>query len=710
MKKNKKSLMNEIELKKEYSPLFEFMLNGTTQPIELRAFDEKGKPKGRLWSRTKDEIVEFCLSHYGHNHTYFGTATRKDGGGKKIDCREVIWLWADIDFKDFTGGEEEARKVLESFKFHPSIVISTGGGLHCYWLLDTVLDAQKDMKLIEQALKILAGELNADPSRTEIASHLRVPGTMNMKPERNEAVCIIESFDLEQMVSLGEILSLDKSTPKSPPISPTTSIKTLREAIAIGNRDVGSLAYINGYIKQNGTATIDSELENEVYALLDQAGGEGLEVIKKKVLGWIKSAHELFDRGKKDTPLELAEKIQNEFDGKLVRVNEKFLRYCEGYWKEITDDQIRRRIAERDKPHTNRERTSNVLQILKDLTDEEALTPEADKLCLLNGTLDLKSGQLAPHSPEFHLMNKLDVEWNSDAKCPLWLKTLNGVFRDDSDKKQKILFLQEWFGYSLIPSTYLHKFLLMVGDGNNGKSLILEVLSAVVGIDNISHAMLDRLNKDSVRAELANKLLNISAEMEDDCHLPCGYIKAISSGDVIEASFKYGRSFSFRPHARLVGATNKLPKLSDLTGGFRRRSIILKFNRKFKPKEEDKHRKSKLMGELSGIFKWSVDGLLRLIEKDNFTTPKSSINALDEYLVDSDPIHQFSAERLAIDKSGKWTGANLYQKYATWATARGFPKHDLNKFGKRLKSLGFEKRKSDGQSFWCVELNEEKSG
>src|SRR5438046_827894 len=86
-------------------PLAEHLLAGTTEYVEVRALKPEGGIAGRLHTRDVAAIGSFCAQHNGVNDVLIGVTTRIQGGGKKSDCREATELWADIDFKDFAGGE-----------------------------------------------------------------------------------------------------------------------------------------------------------------------------------------------------------------------------------------------------------------------------------------------------------------------------------------------------------------------------------------------------------------------------------------------------------------------------------------------------------------------------------------------------------------------------------------------------------------------------
>ena len=159
--------------------------DGTRHDIELRAFtaSRSGQPK-QLFTRDPDALDSFLREH-SHLEMYFGCATREGGRGKKENCREAVALYADMDFKNYAVPEAvkeaHARTLLLKFPLQPSIVIHSGGGLHVYWLLDE----PADLKVIdvERILRDLARALEADAACAEKARVLRLPGTLNHKPD-----------------------------------------------------------------------------------------------------------------------------------------------------------------------------------------------------------------------------------------------------------------------------------------------------------------------------------------------------------------------------------------------------------------------------------------------------------------------------------------------------------------------------------------------
>lgn len=339
--------------------------------------------------------------------------------------------------------------------------------------------------------------------------------------------------------------------------------------------------------------------------------------------------------------------VVDNFPNGLVFLNESFYAYDGGYFRRLHERvDVRQVIAYQLAANARAKEINDMFGLLKDFLaiKEESTAPNKALICLSNGTLDTNSYTLLSHSPEHRLMVKTDIEWTPDAKYSRWMKFLDEIFEYDFDKAQKIAFLQEWFGYCLVPDNTQHKFVWMVGAGGNGKSVLLNILRKLVGEANVSNAHIERLDEKFVRVELVGKLLNISSEMSSEATVADSYLKEIVAGDVIEAERKYQPSFSFRPYVRLVGATNHLPRLLDTSDGFFRRAIVISFNRQFIGDQCDPQLEGRLVEELPGILVWAVDGLKRLRERGQFDIPQSSTAQLAQYRKDSNPVVLISTQ------------------------------------------------------------------
>ena len=394
----------------------------------------------------------------------------------------------------------------------------------------------------------------------------------------------------------------------------------------------------------------------------------------------------------------------------LVYLNNTFLAYKNGYWSKLSESgDVCLDIAKFLSPSIKTKDVNELLKVLK-LTckvKSSAFKPKLNCICFINGVLDMSDFKLVPHNPHFHLLSGRNVAWDEDATSPTFAKYLQDIFRDDSDRDEKIQFVLEWMGLCLVPDTSFEKFVICVGEGGNGKSVLLKLMPELRGQENVYSAPVQRLGNRRALAELDGKLLLTSSELNENAVLDDGILKQLVSGDTIEAERKYEHPFTFVPYTRIMLATNHLPKLHDVTHAFFRRLVMLKFNRNFTADEMDLNLLDKLRAELSGIFVMAGGGLRSLQARGRFVVPSSSEEASEQYREESDVIKMFAGDTLLVDEENKGVRpAALYDLYRKYCSAYGFEVENNIVLGKRLKQLGFAKRRSNGKDYWCVQMSD----
>jgi putative DNA primase/helicase len=266
-------------------------------------------------------------------------------------------------------------------------------------------------------------------------------------------------------------------------------------------------------------------------------------------------------------------------------------------------------------------------------------------------------------------------------------------------------------GYSLTPSTHFHKMMWLVGSGSNGKSVILNIMSALVGEHNTSAVPLKDFSKTFSLIGMKDKLINIDADFPIDGAIADDKMKIIVSGDLVKVEEKREKAFTCRITAKQWAAMNNLPKTKDNSHGFFRRVLMLTFNRKLEDHEQDKSLEKVLMTELPGIFNWALEGLHELLENDQFTVPTSSKTDLDEYKILSNPVAKFVQEHITlVDTKGSpklgLLNKDVYTSFSLFCHANGFARMNSSTFGMRMKALGIVSSKSNGQAYYPVKLHD----
>ncbi len=404
--------------------------------------------------------------------------------------------------------------------------------------------------------------------------------------------------------------------------------------------------------------------------------------------------------------------LRRTVESPTVCVNNEFLVYREGYYRPIAEAQLREALLDQTGPSVQSKRLAEVEGSLRTLAaaQPEDFSANRHLICCTNGTLNVQTLELLPHSPGHMLRTGLKVPYDPGAQCPHFLSFLHDVFRDDEDRDERIAFLQQWFGYLLVPTARLQLMLWLVGAGANGKSILLEIMRQLVGVENCSTVMLDRLASGAVRAELDGKALNISSDLPRNTAINDGYMKACVAGDPIDGERKFKAPFTFRPTLKFVASMNNMPHTNDLSHGFFRRIVVLQFERIFAPEEQDHGLLDRLMAELPGILAWAVEGLRLLGQTWRIPIPPSSRTAVGRYAAESNPVALFAEECLEVGAEADWVNASrVFEAFQAWCRANGFQARSIVTFAREMGQLGYAKRKRSVQQ-WQVRLKSVTSG
>lgn len=335
-------------------------------------------------------------------------------------------------------------------------------------------------------------------------------------------------------------------------------------------------------------------------------------------------------------------------------------------------------------------------------------TPERPKITLVNfpnGTLEIDDRKqtlnLRPHDPKDGLTHVLPFTYDTNATCPKFQKYLDRVLPDKN--LQKILL--EYIGYLFVRTSTLklEKALILCGPGANGKSVAADVITALLGRENVTSYSLQSLTDQGghYRAQLANKLLNYIFEI--GTRLESSIFKALVSGEPIEARPLYKDPIIISEYAKLIGNCNELPRDVEQTHAFFRRFLIIPFNQTIPEKEQDKALAQKIIEkELSGVFNLVLQGLRRLLENRNFTHSNIVDETLTTYKRESDSVQMFLYDEGYVKSQKKFAASSkLYDEYRYYTDDNGHKPVSQVVFSKRLKASGFVfERKEDKRGFY----------
>ena len=367
-----------------------------------------------------------------------------------------------------------------------------------------------------------------------------------------------------------------------------------------------------------------------------------------------------------------------------------------GIWEQLTLSELGNYVTQVLGKRFSARKASAVLKLVRMLSasrENRKFATSLNKMpCLSfkNGTLvfhyEQKSVHFRAHSPDDYATMQANYDYNPDAKSKIFLNMLNIIFDGNLDS---IITLQEVFGYSLLNDCRFQKALFNIGCGGNGKSLVTEVLRAMLGgMDSAGNSLvtsvqLDKIGKDFRLMNLKNSWVNVSSETNGNMDGVEARFKILTSGEPIEDSYKNKDPIAFVSRAKLVVNCNVFPVFNDKSRGLERRCLFIDYPINFveNPRgEKDRKLDPNLLGsiinnpeEMAGVFNWALEGLFRILHNSGFTMTESQKKLMQEFSRYNNPLIDFIEEtqEKLFDKDGNGNDikrTDLYAFFKDWAT------------------------------------------
>lgn len=317
------------------------------------------------------------------------------------------------------------------------------------------------------------------------------------------------------------------------------------------------------------------------------------------------------------------------------------------------------------------------------------------------------------------IVDVLDYDYDASAECPVWHHFLDMVLT-----KPQQLVLQKYLGLGCVDRKAMthrvEETLWLVGEGGNGKSTIFEVVKAVFGSDNLSYMPLGHLVTTNVDLRMRNigrmagKVFNYCSEIQADDITRCAdTFKSLCSGEPQEVRCIAKDSWTVYDIPFFIFNMNKMPINRSMDRAFVRRLLVIDFSTTVRKEDMDRELVSKLMGELSGIRNWCMEGYRKLVADGyRFGLSDSDAEALRQYEFENGQSVKLFCEDNGLRAkryAGRWkekprrvAAEDLYQLYTEYCEKHGVEAMTVNMFGRALAALKFNKGKYYGKIVYDV--------
>jgi putative DNA primase/helicase len=328
-----------------------------------------------------------------------------------------------------------------------------------------------------------------------------------------------------------------------------------------------------------------------------------------------------------------------------------------------------------------------------------------DMLALSNGLLNLVTGELLPHTPEFFTMNATDYAFAPSAKAPRWEQFVAETLPDDTEAQNA---LQELMGYTATADTSQQKMAALIGKKRSGKGTIAYVMGRLIGPENVAHPPMDSLRDRFGLEDLIGKKLAVipDARFEARAQGLVERLLAISGEDPIGIERKGISERGDARGLRIWLLSNEIPKFTDASGTIAHRFILIRFAQSFFGREDTALR-DKLSAELPGILNWAIEGLRRLRDRGHFVQPGSS-TVLIQLMEDiASPTKACIRELFDIGPDLSMDRDACFDLIATWREENGHSKMSKKGIERELAAIdpGIQVKRFGprGNQTWRVE-------
>jgi P4 family phage/plasmid primase-like protien len=324
-----------------------------------------------------------------------------------------------------------------------------------------------------------------------------------------------------------------------------------------------------------------------------------------------------------------------------------------------------------------------------------------------NGIVDLKTGELMPHSKEARCTLIAGTSYDASAKAPRWRKFIGEVCLQ---KPELMDYMQRVCGYLLTAYTREHCLFFMHGGGRNGKSVLVEAMMKVMG-DYAGAAepeMLMTRKHQAIPVDVAalrGRRAVFLNETNQGQRFDEAKLKNLTGGDRLQARFMRENLFEFDPTHKLMLRGNHKPTVNGTDEGIWSRLKLIPFDLRLEPTEIDRSLAETLALELPGILAWAVEGCL-MWQRNGLKTPTIIEEAVQAYRLESDTLGRFIEECCDVSDKVAQVKANvLYQAYKEFCELGGERWLSNKEFPYELESRGFKRAmRSGGRLYFGIKI------
>ena len=316
-----------------------------------------------------------------------------------------------------------------------------------------------------------------------------------------------------------------------------------------------------------------------------------------------------------------------------------------------------------------------------------------------NGYYDPIEDVMIEHDPKYLSLNQVPHEFHPGEKTSVLAggEVIRSYLATSLPDPQEQQMFWEYAGYCMTTDTQMQKFLMLTGNGGTGKSILIDLVQKLVGIENCSNIPIQDLNQRFYATGMFGKLLNACGD------IPC---KAMSSTDVVKKAVgedalvfekKGDDATHFFSRAKLLFSANGMPEnLDDKSDAYYRRLLVLELNHVIAADQKDTRLKSKVAQEMEFAVHMAVGALSTLYERGHFEESEHSKEMVEKLRRASDSVQAFLDETICCREGSRIPRSKMYAMYDDYCSDNGRQSLGKAKFLMTMERKGYTVTKYQG--------------
>ena len=344
---------------------------------------------------------------------------------------------------------------------------------------------------------------------------------------------------------------------------------------------------------------------------------------------------------------------------------------------------------------------------------EAELDADEDLIGFTNGVLRLSTMEILPYEEKYRLSRTVPCEYTVDkglANAPLFSAFVNDLTDGD---QEEIAFLMEYIGAAVsnVCGYRFKKMLILVGEGNTGKSVLRTLVTRLLGEENCATIDIKRLQERFGTYQLYLKRLAGSGDMSNLELADLNVIKELTGGDTVMAEQKGKDGFTFLYRGLLWFNANILPLFrGDRGEHVYERFMIVRCKNIIPEEKRDHHLVEKLLLERDAIVSASIRYLKNAVDRDyRFTESEDMRKERERYAISNNSLFLFLQDCCSIDaeqtlklKVKRSVFHRIYKKFCLANNLKPEPEREIK--GLLESQYHMEAHKTGGHFYYPLEI------